>query len=76
MNKLAEYLLKRGIMQRYIAEKIGVSQNTFSSWVKGKSVPSIEFAYLIEKATNGAVTVYDWVSEESKKNKGKYISET
>lgn len=67
MNKLEKYIKNRCISQRGWAKKIGVTPNTFGLYVKGKNIPPIRVAYMIEKLTGGHVTIYDWVPEEDKK---------
>ena len=37
---LKEYIVKKGLKQKYIAEKVGVSEVTVSNWVKGKMRPN------------------------------------
>jgi transcriptional regulator with XRE-family HTH domain len=37
---LKELINTRGIKQKFIADKLGVSQVTVSNWVKGKTNPS------------------------------------
>lgn len=61
MTKLEEYLKHNCITQSGFARKLGITKNYMSLLVKGKSVPSIELAYAIEKNTRGRVTVYDWI---------------
>lgn len=39
---LKELIKSKGFKQKYIADKIGVSEVTLSNWVKGKSFPSEE----------------------------------
>jgi len=36
---LKELLQSKGIKQKWLAAKLGVSEVTLSSWVKGKSIP-------------------------------------
>ena len=37
---LKEIIKSKGIKQKYLASRIGVSEVTLSNWVKGKSAPS------------------------------------
>lgn len=39
---LKDLIRAKGIKQRFIAEKLGVSEVSVSNWVKGKTVPSEE----------------------------------
>jgi len=68
MNKLEKYLKHRGISQRYFAKKIDVTPNTLGNLIKGKNMPNLRLAYVIEKETGGLVTMQDWVQEEHKKS--------
>lgn len=38
---LKEVLAEKGIKQKYIAEKLGLSDSAISLWVKGKAHPSL-----------------------------------
>lgn len=38
--RLKGVLINKGIKQKWLAERIGVSQVTMTNWVKGKSIPS------------------------------------
>jgi transcriptional regulator with XRE-family HTH domain len=38
---LKEVLVEKGIKQKYIAEKLGLSDSAISLWVKGKAHPSL-----------------------------------
>lgn len=58
--KLKEYLQQNGIMQNFFAKKIGVTSNTINKWINEKGYPSLAAAILVEKASNGKVTLYDW----------------
>jgi len=39
---LKELIKARGVKQRFIADKLGVSEVSVSNWVKGKTNPSDE----------------------------------
>ncbi len=41
MFKLREYRIKNDYTQRYIAYKMGVSQQTVVKWEKGQVLPSV-----------------------------------
>ena len=41
-KRLKEMRLKRGMTQKELGEKVGVKQNTFTNWEKGKREPSFE----------------------------------
>lgn len=59
--KLVEYLKNEGVTQKHFAKKVGIGQNALNSILLNKSTPSLKTAWSIEKATNGQVTLYDWV---------------
>jgi transcriptional regulator with XRE-family HTH domain len=40
---LKELIKAKGLKQRYIAEKLGVSEVSVSNWVKGKTAPSKDY---------------------------------
>ena len=44
---LKEKRKKEGLLQKYIAKQIGVSQQTLSEWERGNGYPSIDKAYLL-----------------------------
>ncbi len=41
MSKLKEFRLKNDYTQRYIAYKLGVSQQAVVKWEKGQAIPNI-----------------------------------
>jgi transcriptional regulator with XRE-family HTH domain len=71
VNKLAKYLKHHSITQRGFAKKIGTTPNNLGLLVHGKSTPSLRLAYLIEKATGGLVTLYDWIEDDESTNNEK-----
>lgn len=42
MSKIKEYRIKNNYTQRYIAYKLGVSQQAVGKWEKGENSPSIK----------------------------------
>ncbi len=67
MHKLKIYIKQEEKSQQEFSRILGVTPNTLSSLIKGKSMPSLKLAYKIEKATGGLVTLYDWIPEDEKK---------
>ena len=53
MNRISEILKEQGRTNRYVASKIGVSEQTFSSWVQNKTQPNI----LLGKKIGGVLSV-------------------
>lgn len=49
---LKELLKLKGVKQKWIANKIGVSEVTVSNWVKEKSIPSDKNYQKISEALN------------------------
>lgn len=41
-ERLKEMRLKRGLTQKELGEKVGVKQNTFTNWEKGKREPNFD----------------------------------
>lgn len=62
--KLKDYLTDSGVKQKFFAAKIGMSENSITSYVLGKKIPTISAAWRIHKATGGAVSFIDWLEEE------------
>ena len=60
LSRLSEFLLSKNIDQTTVAKRIGVSQPTFSRYLKGQTEPTVSTALKIEKITGGYVSVYDW----------------
>lgn len=63
MIKLQQYFKTTGVMKAFFANKIGTTPTTISAWLSGKTVPSIKFAFEIEKATSGFVKAQDWIKD-------------
>ena len=66
MTKLQQYFKNTGVMKVFFANKIGATPTSLSAWLHGRTVPNIDFAFRIEKATNGFVKAQDWLTEEIK----------
>lgn len=46
---IKEIRLSKGLMQKYCAEKVGISQQLWSAFEKGTKYPRIDRAYIIAK---------------------------
>lgn len=55
MNKLKEFGLKNDYTQRYVAYKIGVSQQAVVKWEKGQSVPNISHIIMLSSLMNCSI---------------------
>lgn len=64
MNALDMYLRTHGIKQIDFCKKVGMTNSNLSLIIRGKQTPSLATAYAIEKATNGEVTMYEWIEDE------------
>jgi len=60
MKKLKEYMARNGLTAERFARKIRKPAPSLYAWLRGASTPALKTAIIIEKATNGEVTVYDW----------------
>lgn len=49
---LKELLKSRGIKQKWLSQKIGVSQVTVSNWVSGKTTPKKEHLEKLSEVLN------------------------
>lgn len=48
-SQIGELIDLRGYKRKYVAEKMGVSQNQLSNWVTGKSFPTAEKLFKLAK---------------------------
>lgn len=62
-NMLAEHLATENISQRDFAARVGSHQSIISRVINGRLRPTLEMAFAIETATNGAVPARYWVAE-------------
>lgn len=65
--KIDEYFLLTGTTQTFLAKKAGISRVTLSNILIKKILPNLKTARAIEKATDGQVTLYDWLDESDVK---------
>jgi transcriptional regulator with XRE-family HTH domain len=63
MSKFADWMESNDKKQRAVAQKLKISTSTLHDVLKKGQMPSLKLAYEIEKYTQGAVTVYDWLDE-------------
>ena len=64
MDILQTYLSESGLRQADLAQMVGVQQTTISRLARGIITPSLDLAFAIERATQGAVPAAAWVSPE------------
>lgn len=66
-KKLARWLKDLGHTQAALAEMLGTSQPTVSSWVRGTSRPDPVFQMALERVTKGTVLQVDWLTAAERK---------
>lgn len=71
LHKLEKYLSEIDLSQRKFAKKIGTSPNNITKLIKGRGLPSLKMAYLIEKTTHGEVSMKDWLPKEDEEENKK-----
>ena len=64
-NKFYDWIEKNDKKQVGVAKKLGISTATLNEILRIGRLPSLKLAYDIEKYTQGQVTVYDWIDENS-----------
>lgn len=55
MNRIKEVLKSKGIMQKWLSEKLGKSYNMVNSYVQNRRQPSIEDLYKIAEILDVSV---------------------
>lgn len=55
MNRIKEVLKSKGIMQKWLSEKLGKSYNMVNSYVQNRRQPSIEDLYKIPEILDVSV---------------------
>ena len=58
--KLSTYLELSAKSQVHFAERLGVSPQIVSDWIRGRRRPKFDTAQRIESATGGVVTWREW----------------
>ena len=66
MNRIKSVLDQKGIKQKWLAEKLGKSNNIVNGYVKNRSQPSLEVLYKIAEILQ--VKPSSLLNEEMKKN--------
>lgn len=61
-NKIAYWAETLGLKHKALAKQCGVSAQTFSNWVRNKTQPDLEHAYLLAKIMG--ITLDQLVLEE------------
>lgn len=62
--KLEEYLSSNNLTQLKFSASAGISNVHLGRLIKGRHLPSIPMIKKIEKATNGKVTINDFLREK------------
>ncbi|QQA43937.1 helix-turn-helix domain-containing protein [Pelagovum pacificum] len=66
MSSLAAYRKRTGLSQRALAEALGRDQSIISRLEGGSLMPTISFAFEIERFTQGEVPASSWVPADPK----------
>ncbi len=73
MNKFALWMDENDKVQAGVARKLGISKSTLNNILHLNHMPSLPVAIEIERYTQGAVTVYDWIEDHPKQPSTKTI---
>ena len=68
MNKFAEWVKKKGVKQRHIADKIGVSTSSLHEILRLDKIPSVQVCGAIREFTDGDITFDDWLDQSNKQS--------
>jgi len=64
MSNLKFFLAEHGITQENFAGAVKTTQSTISRIIRGATLPSLELAARIERATSGFVPAASWVPDD------------
>lgn len=59
MSEIKRWLDAHGHSQKWLADRLGVSQQQVSTWVAGRHRPDDLYAFAIERLTGGEVTAME-----------------
>lgn len=72
--KIIEYIKKQGITVQIFADKCGISRHSVYAFIEQKRTPSLEVAFIINKATLGYIGYDDLLPDNFvKKINDKYV---
>lgn len=64
-SRIGDCINDRGYKNKYVAEKIGVTQNTLSRWINNGSMPSVNKVFELAAVLNCKVDdLYTWENED------------
>jgi ribosome-binding protein aMBF1 (putative translation factor) len=63
--KLKEYISQYMVKNKQLANRLEIDPSTLCKIVFGQMQPKLKTAILIEKITEGKVTVYDWEDQQT-----------
>lgn len=67
-NRIKYWIKDKGLIQKRVAEKMGVSEQTFHKWCKNITQPSLEEAYSLSRIIGVSLEdLCEVVYEETKK---------
>ncbi|MEK4907354.1 helix-turn-helix transcriptional regulator [Niallia sp. FSL M8-0099] len=63
-SKLRVKIAETGIKQNKLSEELNVTPQTFSSWVNGKAVPSLEVAFKLAKKLDCTIEeIFEYIED-------------
>lgn len=75
LTLLSMWLKSRGISRDAFARKVGCNDKMVDYWCEGRCIPTLPYAFAIEKATEGGVPVPSWLGTEVGRAQWKRIEE-
>lgn len=63
-TRLAEWMQEQQVSIRGLAETLGLGRKRVEYWVNGQVLPTLIWAFKLEKATGGAVPASSWLATE------------
>jgi putative transcriptional regulator len=48
-SRIGKIIESKGFKKKYVAEKLGITQNQLSNWIKGRSYPPMDKAFRLAK---------------------------
>jgi transcriptional regulator with XRE-family HTH domain len=67
MNPLARYLDKTRLTQTQFSRRFGIANSQVSNWLHGNRRPSLDAAFRLEDATDGAIPARAWMKKKTRR---------
>lgn len=61
---LSLWLRSRGLTYAQAADLIGCTPEILAMWARGQTIPSLVYAFKVERATQGGVPVASWLGTD------------